>query len=553
MGTISVAELQNIVLPPGARLLAGVGGLRRDVTWTATLRTRPPAFQSLKGGEFLLISTESLRLLDSTLTLSRLLQSVSRFDIAAAAVIGEIPSDAISQAESANIPLFSLPAGTALTEIDQSIGRAIVEWQADLQRRSQDIYRHLTELALEGHGVPAIAAVLARSTGRLVAYEDRTSGLTLHGDAAAGSAAGEEIVAAVHGAHGDLRDWLRGRRLSPSEPPSAEFPLGSTGLARLVAPIVLREGIVGYLSLIGEPDGFREIDRLAIVRAAAACAIDVVRETAALDAEERAGATFLDELLTGASVTSDSVRRLANRLGLDLTQPQIVLVLRQHIPQRRGARESDSGNPEPAAGAALLTAVEREFGRRQTRALCRGWEGTAAVVFTAPRADALRSELQGLIGGIASRFGSPLSVGVSQPRSGAEGVPEAFREAQGALNLGSRLFGPGRTTFYGELGLYRLLLTMASWPGLRAFHDETLDKLLAADRKSNGELARTLEAYFASRCSPTEAAERLHVHRNTLLYRLRRIESITGLDLEDPETRLALNLALHIGQVLEHS
>ena len=561
MGTVTVAELQSSALPPETKLLAGTDGLRREVSWTATLRTRPPAFQSLKGGEFLLISTESLRLLDSTLSLARLIQSISRFGVAAAAVVGEIPADAISQAESAGIPLFALPFGATLTEVDHSLNRAIVEWQNELQRQSQEIYRHLTELALEGQGVPAIAAVLARATGRPVAHEDRAFTLTFHGDQtagpAAGGVAGDEIAAAFRAGQAEVQEWLRSRRLSPSEPPSAEFRLASTGLARLVAPIVLREGVVGCLSLIGEADSFREIERLSIVRAAAACAIEGVRESAALDAEERAGVTFLDELLTGAPVSADAIRRLASRLGLDLSQPQIVLVLRQHIPQRRGIGGSSmsgaSAAATPATAAALSTAVEREFGRRQVKALCRGWEGTAAVVFAAPSGSEARTEVQALIGGIAARLGTPVSVGVSQPRAGATGVPEAFREAQGALNLGSRLFGPGRTTFYGDLGLYRLLLALSESPELRAFHEDALGQLITVERKTNGELLRTLEAYFASRCSPTEAAERLHVHRNTLLYRLRRIEAITGLDLEDPETRLALNLALHIGQVLDGS
>jgi len=61
---------------------------------------------------------------------------------------------------------------------------------------------------------------------------------------------------------------------------------------------------------------------------------------------------------------------------------------------------------------------------------------------------------------------------------------------------------------------------------------------------------QTLEAYFASRCSPDATAKRLHLHRNSLIYRLRRIEEVVGLRLDDPETRLELHLPLRVGQVL---
>ena len=62
------------------------------------------------------------------------------------------------------------------------------------------------------------------------------------------------------------------------------------------------------------------------------------------------------------------------------------------------------------------------------------------------------------------------------------------------------------------------------------------------------ELVPTLEAFLATLGAPLATAERLHVHRNTLLYRLTRIEAVAGVDLRDPETRLTLHLALRIGQ-----
>jgi purine catabolism regulator len=63
-------------------------------------------------------------------------------------------------------------------------------------------------------------------------------------------------------------------------------------------------------------------------------------------------------------------------------------------------------------------------------------------------------------------------------------------------------------------------------------------------------LLLTLRAYLAGNGSPTEAADRLHLHRNTVLYRLGRIEEIAGVDLRDPEVRLSLHLALKIEDVL---
>lgn len=64
------------------------------------------------------------------------------------------------------------------------------------------------------------------------------------------------------------------------------------------------------------------------------------------------------------------------------------------------------------------------------------------------------------------------------------------------------------------------------------------------DREHNSDLIRTLNTFFAMNANASEAAEKLFLHRNSMAYRLDRIRQITGLDLKDPETRLAMQLGL---------
>ena len=115
--------------------------------------------------------------------------------------------------------------------------------------------------------------------------------------------------------------------------------------------------------------------------------------------------------------------------------------------------------------------------------------------------------------------------------------------------MGRRLFGPDSITAFKDLGLYRLLLGLQSLPELRSFQDEVLSTLRQKDR--SGALLKTLRSYLSTNGSPTDAAQALHLHRNTVLYRLDRIEDLLGVDLRDSEVRLTLHLALKILNVLE--
>jgi hypothetical protein len=91
-----------------------------------------------------------------------------------------------------------------------------------------------------------------------------------------------------------------------------------------------------------------------------------------------------------------------------------------------------------------------------------------------------------------------------------------------------------------------LLFPLRDSPELHAFYAEYLGALESYDARHGTELIRTLEGFFAHHGNHVRAADALHLHRNTLLYRLARIQSISGLDLDDAEVRLAVQVALRL-------
>lgn len=89
----------------------------------------------------------------------------------------------------------------------------------------------------------------------------------------------------------------------------------------------------------------------------------------------------------------------------------------------------------------------------------------------------------------------------------------------------------------------RSLAKLAKCPELERF-GELVRPLLDHDRERGSDLVRTLRVYFAAGANASEAADRLFLHRNSLLYRLERIRTLTGLDLKDHRVALALQLGL---------
>jgi DNA-binding PucR family transcriptional regulator len=133
------------------------------------------------------------------------------------------------------------------------------------------------------------------------------------------------------------------------------------------------------------------------------------------------------------------------------------------------------------------------------------------------------------------------------------GYATAFRVARGALALHLAGGLAGGFIDAGALGLSALLLEIGTPDALRRFSARLLEPLEAHEQRHGGDLIATLSAWLAAGCSTAAAAQALVVHRNTVTYRLGRVEQLTGRRLTDSSTRLELQMALMIRGIAEVS
>lgn len=133
------------------------------------------------------------------------------------------------------------------------------------------------------------------------------------------------------------------------------------------------------------------------------------------------------------------------------------------------------------------------------------------------------------------------STGCEAPRF-AQGLGEARQALAVAQRFPERL---GLCSF-NELGVLELLGAIRDRSLLDRFVERVVGPLIGDDSRHQPVLMPTLEAWFAENGNLALAAQRLSVHRNTLSYRLQRIEALTGCSFEDPHDRLNISVALLI-------
>ncbi|MBY8888335.1 helix-turn-helix domain-containing protein [Streptomyces sp. PTM05] len=258
------------------------------------------------------------------------------------------------------------------------------------------------------------------------------------------------------------------------------------------------------------------------------------REAARHDAADRLAA-----LLARGRAQGTVVGGALAECGLPGEGPLVVLTARA---QASSASADDGGRTARwALAEALGTVVDLPF------AVGGDGEGTAvAVLATTPGAtEALAAELapvwrrlQALVPATALR------AGVSEAVPSAAALPGALREARYALTAASA--GQGRATVgFGDAMLTLRDLIAGVPAAVRdAFRHRLLGPLDAHDRRTGGTLLDTLEVFLAQGGSWVRTAEQLHVHVNTVHYRIQRIEHLTGKDLSRLEDRIDLRTAL---------
>ncbi|QHS23164.1 PucR family transcriptional regulator [Virgibacillus sp. MSP4-1] len=123
---------------------------------------------------------------------------------------------------------------------------------------------------------------------------------------------------------------------------------------------------------------------------------------------------------------------------------------------------------------------------------------------------------------------------------------ESYQEAQKALEIGRRQKGPGFQNMYADTRVDRALMNLVHDEELKNITDQTIGTLLNYDQERGINLVHTFSVYNKNRGNVSQTARELNLHRQSLLYRLRKIESLTDCDLDKPDDLFLINLCIRL-------
>lgn len=542
---VTLDDVYRLALPPDTKLLVGEELLDRTVSWACSLRPSPPAFPKLDGNELALIDIEDLRRLDPKLQLARVVRSLENARISAIAVLGPIDKNAIVAAQANRIALFQLGETPSLVQIERAIIRLIVDRTGYVAQRSTELQHELNQIALDGGGIVNLAHHIAKFAQQPLIFLREDGQIATH--------AGLELVSEArrHTLFGllpnvtTLRSWAATQPVAKLSKTIGVLPLNGVGDAAgfsqvVITPIVAVESVRGYCLLLrpvgnaGQP--VSAVEEIAVSQGAAAAALEWAKQNAVGLAEERMRAAFVDELLAAEIADEQAWVQRGASLGYDLTRPHVAWVV--------------EAKQTPEWPAQLLRFIREQgvnipFSRRD--------EGI--LLFWPTDNTKSGRDLKTVANTFAERLlnqyvKAQVVIGIGRPAVKPSAWLQSQQQARESWRLGKEWKG-APVTYFGDLGLYQLLTTLGGNAEAARFYRRTLGRLLQYDETKNAELVQTLEAFFACHGNASQTASRLHIHRNTLTYRLDQIASITQLDLDDPDARFSLQFALKLRPVIK--
>ena len=495
-----------------------------DITYAMTMRPIPPLLRPLHGGELILLPRRIWS--DVAGYVGNILSELVRNNVAAIVVEPDHPL-AMREIKD-NVAM--IVADMAVDALLEGHLNALIQTRgSDLYRLTTDLDRRLTAMSGNPEALPSLLATTAEASGRGVLLTD-IAGLPIA--FAGGAAPGYVDELARHAARAEQRTLI------------VQAPDGD---ARLTTPVRTSEGIQGFLSLTAGRGAFTETDRLIAERSAYACSFALMRMTPVTPGVRQLGPTpaemdrSLRNLLLGKLETESAALAECRAIGLD--------------PNRGTALVLVAPPPDAESFGVVRSALETGVAGWQSRAYLMDLPevGAIAVLFSIVDGDGSRRKAVDAARRLTDESGvAETAIGISERHVGWRGIAEAFRQAYFAMRLGATHAVPKAVVdsgAAGDLGIYRLLYPLWRSDDLRSFSMEVLGGLIAYDEKRGGGLVQTLEAYLDLGGGMQEIADRLFIHRNSLIYRLRRIEELTGRVLADPHDRLLLHLALKVRQM----
>ena len=491
---VTLEELLMLPALKEARVISGKKGLCRIVQFIDIMEV-PDIDGWLREGELLLTTAYSLR--NDLAKLPKLVEMLAKANAAALAIkperyLHEMPQEMIDLSNQHQLPIIQLPPGIPYIDITNAVMEQILNKQASLLRRSEEIYKKLTTLVLENSGIQVVADNVSQMLNAPISLLDK---------------------------HGNM--IVSSQSIIPSETPVNMSYWDITVDKEHVGTFILQK------------ESLDEMEMVCVEQARLVFSLELMRRKTAVDTENRLRGSFIEELIAGIYLPQEEVVTKGRQLGFNPDAMWQVFVFEQ-----QGLLD------ENIVVLNQLQVSLKEMEDKYRIKLYSLLQGDRLVIIqsssnTAWTVEHWYKQLKPLI-----KRNKGLRVGIGGS-SLLWDIHLSYQEARNAVRIGKSLNKEHQIHIFDDVELFKLLLDSTEYINFDSVITRKIGKLLTYDKEVGSELVKTLFYYLSTNGSLLETGEQLFIHRNSVKYRIDKIKEMSGLRLDSFYEKFSCYLCIY--------
>ncbi|MGG3573610.1 PucR family transcriptional regulator ligand-binding domain-containing protein [Bacillus gobiensis] len=433
--------------------------------------------------------------------------------------VQEIPEDVIQFANEKNFPLIELPWEIRFSDIIKTVLEEIHQWQKDELQKTDQIQRKLLQYFLENKTIYDALNFLGKkfSAHAFIIKQDSDFILT---------SSPEKLI---------------GSRHFYFEHSSPAVLYNENGSLVQLTPIQLTNWEAGMFVLELEAPASPPISWTILNQAVSALNLWLQKEQSKLDNALKEKEELIQQLIKNERHSKSELETAAASLEIDIALPYVCII---------GHLETDGfdrvPNPLSRKVENLLYSCADKL---KKKIICAFTRDKLIIFLEASREEANRSAHQFLDEfepKIKAIENAEFSWGIGENHAGTYSFHTSYKDALIALEIGRNHKGPGTRSTYANTGVFRMLSVLAKDSNAAEMMHKTIGAIAAYDKERGLDLLHTLASYLQNQGNVSQTSRILSLHRQSLLYRLNKIEALSGRSLGNPDDLFLLQLCLKL-------
>lgn len=558
---LTVNDFLNLAPFKEFKIVSGFDGLTNIIS-SVNIMDNPDALDWFSPGEMLVTSGyffKNNKIMQDTIVKQLKAINCPALIIKPRRYLGQIPENMIFLSNKLNIPIIEMPYGIPFSKIMMRVMEELSEEYDALNKQSLDMHNEFFQISLHGGGLHKIATTLSSMLDASILLCDRNWSLLNW----------SEIV---HSPIEKTFTQTKSKSCLPKEfieslPPEFEniqkpivrmFSINQKQIPCVVMPVYFNDTPYGFIIVLQTKLELTDHHYIALENGCMAFALERIRLKEIERTRNRIRQDFFDELLSGKITSSTTLKNLADLHGIDLNLRYTALVFKVHFTDSIVSGDLiEMAHLEESLIKEVMDLIN-DYTQKSDKALLIFNRKKQIIILagTPPKNNTedratIKSHIKHLITYIENKIpGCILYCGIGRLTKQLADIKLSFYEAQEALRLTQAKEMKRKVYHFDDFTVHHFLKENVNEQEMQSFFSYTLGTLYDHDQKHNSELIKTLEYWVSNQLNVAETARQLYIHRNSLLYRIEKIQGILLLDFKDFDELLKIQLALKIYHML---